>query len=164
MSVQPCCVIDIEASGFGAGSYPIEVGFVRPDGRAFCSLVQPPPHWTHWDERAQAVHGLARDTLLAHGRSAAEVARRLNEDLAGLTVYCDAWAHDFPWLMKLFDEAELLPQFKLESVNVLLTEPLLLQLPQAQRDAQVALGLSRHRASGDARALQWALQRLTTGA
>ena len=127
-------------------------------------MVQPPPHWTHWDERAQAVHGLARDTLLAHGRSAAEVARRLNEDLAGLTVYCDAWAHDFPWLMKLFDEAELLPQFKLESVNVLLTEPLLLQLPQAQRDAQVALGLSRHRASGDARALQWALQRLTTGA
>ena len=36
------CVIDIEASGFfGRLGYPIEVGFVRDDGQAWCSLVQP---------------------------------------------------------------------------------------------------------------------------
>ncbi|MFO1249856.1 MAG: hypothetical protein U1E77_01625 [Inhella sp.] len=35
--------IDIEASGFGRGSYPIEVGFVDRDGQLFCTLVQPRP-------------------------------------------------------------------------------------------------------------------------
>lgn len=163
MSVQPCCVLDIEASGFGAGSWPIEVGFVRGDGSSYCSLLRPPPHWVHWDTCAQAVHGIALDTLLAHGRPVAAVAQRLNADLAGLTVYCDGWAHDFPWLMRIFDEADLVPNFKLETVNVLLSETLLARLPEARRNAQVALGLSRHRASGDARALQWALQQLSTG-
>jgi len=38
--------------------------------------------------------------------TAAEVARMLNADLAGQTVYCDGWAHDFPWLALLFDEVE----------------------------------------------------------
>jgi hypothetical protein len=36
-------VIDVEASGFGRGSYPIEVGFVLPDGEAVCTLVRPRP-------------------------------------------------------------------------------------------------------------------------
>jgi len=157
------CVIDIEASGFGRQSYPIEVGFVRPDGRAFCTLVRPPPHWTHWDAEAERVHGIARDTLLAHGRDVGFVARRLNEELAGLTVYCDGWAHDYPWLAALYEEAFLSPSFKLESVSALLDEPRRDRLAQAQRDALLALGLDRHRASSDARALQWALQRLELG-
>jgi DNA polymerase III epsilon subunit-like protein len=162
--MQPHCVIDIEASGFGARSYPIEVGFVRADGRAFCTLVRPQPHWTHWDAAAQKVHGISRETLLRHGRAVAEVVQRLDDDLAGLTVYCDGWAHDFPWLAALYEEVNRSPGFRLQSVNMLLDDTLREKLPQARREALAALGLSRHRASSDARALQWALQRLSNGA
>ena len=44
------CVIDIEASGVGRRSYPIEVGYVMPDARAVCMLIRPADDWQHWDE------------------------------------------------------------------------------------------------------------------
>jgi hypothetical protein len=153
-------VLDIEASGFGRHSYPIEVGYVLPDGRSHCTLVCPPAHWTHWDVDAERVHGIARPTLLTHGRPAAEVARRLNADLRGLTVYCDGWAHDYAWLAALFEEAGLRPGFKLESVNTMFDDAALARLGAFRTQAMAELGLSRHRASSDARALQRALQRL----
>ena len=154
------CVIDIEASGFGRHSYPIEIGYVREDGQAWCSLVRPAADWLHWDRQAERVHGIARPTLLQHGRAVAEVARRLNADLAGRTVYCDGWAHDYAWLGVLFEEAGLVPRFKLESVNRLLDDAGLARLDAERRLAFATLGIGRHRASTDARALQWALERL----
>jgi len=156
----PPCVLDIEASGFGRHSYPIEVGYVLPDGRSCCMLIRPPPHWTHWDPGAEKVHGIPRPTLLAHGRAADEVARKLNADLAGSTVYCDGWAHDYAWLAALFDEAGVRPGFRLESVNTLFDDAALARLAGLQAGARAELGLSRHRASSDARALQHALLRL----
>ncbi|MBL8352074.1 MAG: hypothetical protein JNL87_17395 [Burkholderiaceae bacterium] len=156
------CVIDIEASGFGRHSYPIEVGFVREDDRAWCTLIQPSAGWVHWDPAAQRVHGIPRDALRQHGRRPQEVAQRLNDELAGRTVYCDGWAHDYPWLGRLFDEADLAPSFRLESVNRLLDEAQLAQLDRLRQDAFAVLGIERHRASSDARALQWALDRLAT--
>ena len=154
------CTIDVEASGFGRGSYPIEVGLVREDGHAHCTLIQPAAHWTHWDDRAGRLHGITREMLQAHGRSAAGVATYLNEQLAGRTVYTDAWAHDYAWLAVLFEEAGKAPSFKLESVVALLDERQLARLRGAHRDALAALGLQRHRASNDARALQVALAQL----
>jgi hypothetical protein len=151
------CVLDIEASGFGRSSYPIEVGYVLPDGRAACMLVRRAAGWTHWDAAAEEVHGITRDTLAAHGRDARDVAAALNRDLAGLTVYCDGWAHDYAWLGALFEEAGFSPAFKLESVGALLSEALLAQLDQARCEAVAQMGLQRHRASNDARALQRAL-------
>jgi hypothetical protein len=151
------CVLDIEASGFGRSSYPIEVGYVLPDGRAACMLVRPAAEWTHWDIGAERVHGITRSVLASHGRDAREVALALNRDLEGLTVYCDGWAHDYAWLAALFEAAGLIPSFKLESVGALLDEGHLAQLDQARRDAVAELGLTRHRASNDARALQRAL-------
>lgn len=158
------CVLDIEASGFGAGSYPIEVGYVMPDGRAACMLVQPTGDWTHWNEAAERVHGISRSVLLAHGHPPRDVALALNRDLAGLTVYCDGWAHDYPWLGALYEEAGLAPSFRLESVGALLDDAALAQLDQARRDALAEMGLMRHRASNDARALQRALGRVTSPA
>jgi hypothetical protein len=151
------CVMDIEASGFGRASYPIEVGYVLPDGRAACMLVRPAAGWTHWDAGAEQVHGITRSTLAAHGRAPRDVALVLNHDLRGLTVYCDGWAHDYTWLAALFEEAGLQPAFKLESVGALLDEAHLNRLDAARRDAVAELGLKRHRASNDARALQRAL-------
>ena len=154
------CVIDIEASGFGRRSYPIEIGYVRDDGQAWCSLVRPADDWKHWDKQAERVHGIARPSLLQHGRPVADVARRLNDDLAGRTVYCDGWAHDYAWLGLLFEEAGLVPRFKLESVNHLLDDARLARLDAERQRAFGALGIRRHRASSDARALQWALEQL----
>ncbi len=155
------CVLDIEASGFGRRSYPIEVGYVLPDGRAVCMLVRPAADWTHWDDGAERVHGISRAVLAAHGRAPHEVALALNRDLAGLVVYCDGWAHDYPWLGALFEEAGLSPAFRLESVGALLDEPHLAMLDEARRQAVAEMGLQRHRASNDARALQRAIGRLT---
>jgi hypothetical protein len=154
------CVLDIEASGFGAGSYPIEVGWVLADGRTGGTVVRPAPHWTHWDAQAEQVHHIERTTLLRLGRAAAEVATMLNTDLAGQTVYCDGWARDYAWLAALFEEAHASPAFRLESVSRLLDEPRLARLDDAHRHARTELGLARHRASSDALALQRALGRL----
>jgi len=155
------CVLDIEASGFGRHSYPIEVGYVLPDGHACCTLILPLDGWTHWDPAAEQMHHIARSTLLQHGRPPAEVAAMLNRDLAGLTVYCDGWGHDYAWLAALFDAADSSPRFKLESVAALLDETRLERLDEMHRRARRELGLVRHRASNDARALQVALAQLT---
>jgi hypothetical protein len=106
-SALPPCIIDVEASGFGAGSYPIEVGAVLSDGRAYCSLINPEPDWRHWELSAESVHGITRDTLATHGKPAHVVASDLNKCLQGATVYTDAWYHDYQWLARLFDAAEL---------------------------------------------------------
>jgi hypothetical protein len=147
-------VIDVEASGFGAGSYPIEVGFVAPDGAAVCTLILPEPGWTHWDPTAERVHGVSRETLRTHGKPAAAVARLLNQHLAGQPVYCDAWAHDYAWLARLFDAADAVPQFRLRDLRELLSEPQLARFDAARRSVEASCDLRRHRASADARMLQ----------
>jgi hypothetical protein len=106
------------------------------------------------------VHGITREALQTHGRPIREVASLLNSDLSGLTVYCDGWAHDYAWLAALFEEAGMCPSFRLESVNRLLRDTQLGDLDEARQGALQDMGLTRHRASNDARALQTALTRL----
>lgn len=157
----PPCVLDIEASGFGRHSYPIEIGYVMPDGRASCMLVRPMPEWTHWDAAAETLHGIGRRTLEIHGQTVRAVALALNRELAGRTVYCDGWAHDYPWLAALFDAADMRAGFRLESVSALLDEARLTRLDAARQAALSEMGLTRHRASNDARALQRAVAQVS---
>jgi hypothetical protein len=153
-------ILDIEASGFGRHSYPIEVGFVLPDGNSFCTLIRPASHWTHWDVAAEQVHGISRDTLLRHGREVRDVAMLLNERLQGRTMFSDGWAHDYPWLAALFEVAELRPRFKLESLRSLLTDTEASDWHDARQEINSESQLPRHRASSDARLLQMTLHRL----
>ena len=153
-------LIDIEASGFGKGSYPIEVGFVDPDGGLFCSLVSPEPDWQHWDDSAEALHGISRGVLASHGKPAQWVAQQLNERLAGQTVYCDAWAHDYPWLSRLFDAADTAPRFKLEDLRALLKEAEAAHWDATVKAVRAELSIGRHRASSDAKVLQVAYARV----
>ena len=153
-------IIDLEASGFGKGSYPIEVGFVLPEGAMFCTLILPPPHWRHWDEKAQAVHHISRDVLQSHGKPAPEVARMLNAQLRGRTIYSDGWANDYTWISLLFDEAELTPAFKLDNLRSLLDEQQANAWHACKETVMAELNLPRHRASTDARVLQLTYQRL----
>src|ERR1700709_1006045 len=88
-------ILDMEASGFGKDSYPVEVGFVLPDGKAFCTLIKPAPEWTHWDSAAQALHHITRELAVRRGHEPIEVARALNRQLAGRVVYSDGWMHDY---------------------------------------------------------------------
>jgi hypothetical protein len=153
-------VLDIEASGFGSDSYPIEVGYVLPDGQAYCSLIRPQPSWTHWDPAAERVHRITLPTLQAKGRGVAEVAQHLNDHLHGQVMYCDGWAHDYPWLATLFEAAEMSPSFRLENLRVLLSEREAAYWDVLKRQVTQELRLQRHRASSDAKILQRTLMRL----
>jgi hypothetical protein len=159
--MSPPPFIDIEASGFGAGSYPIEVGFVLADGQTYCTLIRPEPDWRHWDDSAQGVHGISRDVLHTHGKSPEEVAREVNERLRGQTVFTDSWYHDYNWLSRLFDAAGASPQFKLEDLRALLPGDTADRWHSTKEVVTAELNLSRHRASNDARILQTTLMRVT---
>ncbi len=159
-TVRAPAILDMEASGFGKASYPIEVGYALPDGQTFCTLIRPAPEWTHWDADAEALHHLTRDVVVQHGRPVAEVARHLNEHLRGRTVYTDGWAHDYPWLAALFDAAELRPAFKLDSLRALLNEHEAATWHLVKDQVARDLSLQRHRASSDARVLQLTVERL----
>lgn len=157
---SPPTVLDVEASGFGRKSYPIEVGFVLPNGHSFCSLIYPEPEWTHWDPQAESVHHISRSLLLERGRPVSEVARLLNSELRGQTVYSDGWANDYSWLGALFDVAGLSPGFKLENLRALLREDEADHWHEVKAQITRERGAQRHRASADARLLQLTLQRI----
>jgi len=153
-------VLDIEASGFGQDSYPIEIGFVLPDGETFCTLIRPEPGWTHWDENAERLHRISQKSLQLHGRHAHEVAVLLNERLRGMTLYCDGWAHDFVWLSTLFEAAGMAPSFKLDNLRSLLTDREAAFWAIVKKQVSTEMRLQRHRASADAKVLQRTLIRL----
>ena len=106
------------------------------------------------------MHGIRRETLLQHGHAPRAVAERLNAELGDQLVYSDAWGHDYAWLARLYEEAELPRTFKLEPAARLFGETLLGQLDEVHKAAFTELAVTRHRASNDARALQRALQQL----
>lgn len=150
--LQPA-IIDIEASGFGKGSYPIEIGFYLPAGQAYCTLITPEAEWRHWDASAEQVHGIPRELLFEKGRPVREVCQELNDKLRGQYVYCDAWAYDYVWLGKLFDAAGLVPLFRLKDIRDLLGECEQSLWLATRAAVELRLQLRRHRASSDARLL-----------
>ncbi len=147
-------IIDIEASGFGGASYPIEVGLVMEDGKKFCSLILPAPEWTHWDEEAEKVHNIERSILEVYGKEPKEVATLLNELLDGKTVYTDGWVVDKPWITTLFYEAGINMSFEVSSLEMILSESQMENWHKTKDQVIKDLDLSRHRASYDA----WIIQ------
>ena len=158
--MTPPAILDVEASGFGRGSYPIEIGFVEAAGDCFCSLIRPAEDWQHWDDTAEALHGISRDILYRYGKPALWVANELNTRLKGQTVYCDGWAYDYAWIGRLFDSVGRVPTFKLEDVRQLLNEDEAARWHRITGEVRLEQNLCRHRASADARVLQLALQRV----
>ena len=150
-------IIDVEASGFGRGSYPIEVGVALEDGSTRCFLIRPDPDWIHWDSTAESMHGLSRELLIKHGLPPRVVAERLNELLLYKQVYSDAWGHDQSWLSLLFEAAGLPRRFRVESLRCLLEEDHLDYWCTEKAAALHSLENIRHRASNDALVLQRSL-------
>ncbi len=147
-------IIDVEASGFGRGSYPIEVGFVREDGSSQCTLIKRQAEWTHWQPDAEGLHGISRECLERNGRSVIDVATMLNEGLSKQTVYSDAWGNDRSWIALLFECAEMPQRFKLESLSSILSEEQKAIWHESKEMVIASSGFTRHRASNDALVLQ----------
>ena len=152
--MTPPVIIDIEASGFGAGSYPIEVGYVDRCGKPWCSLITPHDDWLHWNKTAEMLHHISRDMLVAHVKSTALVANHLNDTFMNQTIYSDSWLHDFTWLNCLFHAANVSPHFKFQDLRVVLTPFQQSLWHNAKEDVLNQLQISRHLASADALVLQ----------
>ena len=147
-------IIDIEASGFGPHSYPIEVGLALKPGDKFCSLIAPAPDWTHWDVSAEEVHRVPRDILETYGKPAIEVALKLNELLGNATVYSDGWVVDQPWLTQLFSRSGVAQQFSISPLEMILSERQMEVWHEVKQQVISDLELKRHRASYDALIIQ----------
>jgi len=153
-------IIDLEASGFGRGSYPIEVGVALADGSVHALLIKPADSWVHWDEKAEAIHGISREHLMENGKTPREVAMYLNDMCAGQTLYSDAWSFDSSWLGRLFDEAEIIQRFRLDTITRLLSEDEMALWSDTKDAMVVELGLAMHRAANDVMLLRETYKKL----
>lgn len=100
--------LDFEASSLSKkNSYPIEVGWVFEDGREMEYLIRPAPAWVEWDEAAEAVHGISRETLLRDGTPHDVVCDRLVAALNDDQIYASSPSWDGHWLSMLLRGAGL---------------------------------------------------------
>lgn len=147
-------IVDIEASGFGPDSYPIEVGAVLATGERFSRLIKPFDHWQHWSPEAEIVHGISRQQIMERGLPGPEVARQLNEFLDGLVTYSDGWVVDKPWLEKLYYYSDMQMSFRLCPLEAILPDEQIEFWDQAKASVIERLKIPRHRASTDALIIQ----------
>ena len=97
--------LDFEASSLADGSYPIEVGWVFADGTSEAHLIRPARDWTDWDPRAERIHRITREELVANGTPYHQVASRMVEVLTGEDVCASAPSWDGKWLSVLLRTA-----------------------------------------------------------
>jgi len=146
---------DIEASGLGPDSFPIEVGWAFASGSSGSFLVRPAPTWTldAWDPLAEDIHGISYEQVLNQGISPWDAALRLNRLMAPpgetrLTVVSDAVEMDTFWLDRLFEESPEDRAFEVRDVNWLRQV-----LPPHGDEGQHSSESRIHRAEADARLL-----------
>ena len=147
-------ILDIEASGFGRGSYPIEIGLALPYGETYSVLIRPIENWTHWDDNAEKLHGISREQLMLEGISIVDVANQLNELLEGYPVYSDGWGFDSTWLSLLYYEAGKQQAFKLDALARIMSEGQMSIWDETKLNLRQASGYTAHRAGPDAQLLQ----------
>ncbi len=143
--------IDLEASGLGARSWPIEVGWSFEDGVGEALLISPAPEWSmdQWDPKAERLHGVTPRMLSDLGVGVAQACDRLSAALDGCAVYSDAPDWDGFWLMRLFDAAGRKSTILLRDFGSLMPA-----LGPAEKAALISkadrLAPRRHRAAEDA--------------
>ncbi|NUY56482.1 hypothetical protein BZG79_12945 [Salinivibrio sp. MA427] len=155
--------LDFEASGLSLMSYPIEVGYVLPNGDSQSFLIDPSTasgHWHHWDHEAESrIHGISQKTLATEGTSVLAVCQHLNQTLAPFEhVLCDSqW--DLFWMGRLYKACYMRPSFTLMEVNQWLKKHSDLDRRDFSREMK-ALGPAPHRAVEDALQIRRALESL----
>lgn len=141
--------IDLEASGLGPDSYPIEVAWVCAEsGRHDSFLIDPGsvPGWDFWDEFAEELHGIEPQQLAQEGITAEAACHRLNDALHGCTLICDAYDFDLFWLSRLFESQQMAMAFRLRGIEAVLSPEQRIQYHLLSKTQ-----LRRHRALDDAR-------------
>jgi hypothetical protein len=101
--------IDVESSGLGRGSYPIEYGSCGLDLQPVSLLIRRRDDFAlaDWSPTAQNLHNISLDDLADHGVDADEAARRISLDLApGVIGLSDNPDHDFQWLIRLSSDLD----------------------------------------------------------
>jgi hypothetical protein len=152
-------IIDIESSGFGYNSYPIEIAIAHSSGERFCTLIQPASNWTYWDCDAEKVHHISREQLYEAGLPIREVAMMLNKQFAGQTLYSDGWVVDKPWIAELFYAAGIPMQFSVSPIELIMDEAQMDCWDDIKKQVLNEKGLVRHRASNDAYIIQETFRR-----
>lgn len=147
MDKIPVICIDIEASGLGPLSYPIEIAWkCGLSGESDSFLINPETgyNWTDWDETAEGLHGIAVDELLCEGISVRDACVRLNQNLEGKVVTSDAFDFDYFWIRRLYEAAMMKPVFEMQGIDKVLEGGQLIQY-RLVANAQVR----NHRAMDD---------------
>lgn len=147
-------IVDVEASGFGQESYPIEIGLALDKENRYCRLITPADSWIHWDKKAENTHHISREILARKGSPPRQVAKELNALLGNTTVYSDGWVVDKPWITRLFIQAGIRPLFSVSPLERILTEPQMEIWHRTKEKVINQFRLKRHRASSDAFIIQ----------
>ncbi|MBB4660027.1 hypothetical protein [Parvularcula dongshanensis] len=147
--------IDVEATGLGPYSWPIEVGWAFHGHEPRSVLIRPAEAWSMqaWEKPAESLHRIDPSLLLTEGRAAREVALGLNAALGQSDVYSDAPDYDSFWLFRLYDAAGIRPNYRLRDLGELLG-PLWQQAPRDLVRRAAAVAPRTHRAADDVRHLQ----------
>ncbi|MCP4993658.1 MAG: hypothetical protein GY934_07720, partial [Gammaproteobacteria bacterium] len=92
------CFIDFQASGLSVSKgYPIQVAWSLPIGAVESWFIRPDNNWDAdegWDAETEAQHGFSRTFIHEDGCDTKWLCRRMNEQLAGQTLYTDDVPHD----------------------------------------------------------------------
>lgn len=157
-------IIDIEASGLGVDSFPIEIAWKDPNTGDYDSFLIDPSsvdYWDDWDHNAACIHGISQDELTSRGVHPIVAVQRLNSQLCGSIAYSDGLGSDTMWLSVLFEAVGIDPTFEIRCLyTYLLTNALSVSqfkkvmlssktphraLPDVERiieSAELALGVS----------------------
>lgn len=117
--------VDLEASGLGAESYPIEVAWKNDEtGEQDSFLIDPDTAdgWHYWDDYAEEMHGIERKELNAKGLDIISACKRLNKKLKDKTLISDAVEFDLFWMTRLFDATGITPAFTMAGLNQILSK------------------------------------------
>lgn len=120
--------LDLEASGLGEGSYPIEVGVALIQGgtqplQSWLTMIRPTRAWLNdgfWSPASARVHGLPIETIKQQGHAVEDVCDWLNGLLKSTAIVAtDAPSYDQDWLDTLFRAAGREQLFTLYHYEVL---------------------------------------------
>jgi len=153
--------LDFEASGSDPRGYPIEVAIADvATGTTRAWLIAPTPAWLEigvWEANAEAVHGISRAEIIAHGRGVDDVAAELTAHTLGAQVLSDAPSHDTKWLRDLYRATGAEPPFELLDFHQIAWRAAVLRgrrpdiaIVKAEAEAYI-LFPKQHRAGPDAR-------------
>ena len=127
--------VDLEASGFSRGSYPISIAWNDDQGTIERLLIDPSgvASWgdEDWSVDAESVHGLDRERLRKNGWPPDYVVDRLIASVPSGELYSDAPDFDERWLDRLFAAVGVPRPFTVHHVDDLLL-PLLVRPGELQ--------------------------------